>query len=338
MTTSQTAPADVSGCENTLCWGTSSDLQADVRYEPNACRGYVMDISLGCPHKCTYCLFSQLELRVHKLQNPSYRGDVRLLKLDRFLERDDFPPAVYMCYSSDPLGNEEMKASTVTVLRKLFDHDVSVLFISKGIFDGEILDTISMRPDLMNIQVGLTNADDARNRYFEPGAPSYADRLENVRRLSAIPGLATLLVRMDPLIPNIDDTPENIRRVFTDVHAAGVDEVSTGYIVLNPRLMKAWAKNPLASKAVSALTEQTPTISGQVLYSIPFDDKLARLKRIEAIGAEVGVRMSVCGCKEERLKTTDIEWICHPFNRSRRQELQKCGAGDLFHVEIDHLK
>lgn len=112
-------------------WGISKDLQADIRYEPNACKGYVMDLSLGCPHHCIYCLFSPLELRVYKLQNPNYKGDVLPLKLDKFLKRTKFPPSVYLCYSSDPLGNDEIKNSTKIVLKKLFEHNVNVLFISK---------------------------------------------------------------------------------------------------------------------------------------------------------------------------------------------------------------
>lgn len=38
---------------------------------------------------------------------------------------------------------------------------------------------------------------------------------------------------------------------------------------------------------------------------------------------EMGIKLAVCGCKDERLKETDIEWICHPFNRKRREELNE---------------
>lgn len=34
--------------DNKINWGISKDLQADIRYEPNACKGFVMDLSLGC--------------------------------------------------------------------------------------------------------------------------------------------------------------------------------------------------------------------------------------------------------------------------------------------------
>lgn len=114
--------------EKKITWGITKDLQTDIRYEPNACRGFVMDLSLGCPHRCSYCLFSPLELRVYKLQNPDYKGGTLTLKLDKFLKRQEFPPSVYLCYSSDPLGNEEIKESAKIVLKKLFKHEYSGRF------------------------------------------------------------------------------------------------------------------------------------------------------------------------------------------------------------------
>ena len=32
-------------------FGIRYDLQAAIRHEPNACNGFVMDPSLGCPHQ-----------------------------------------------------------------------------------------------------------------------------------------------------------------------------------------------------------------------------------------------------------------------------------------------
>lgn len=325
------------GDDKKINWGISKDLQADIRYEPNACRGYVMDISLGCPHQCIYCLFSQLEIRVYKLQNPDYKGNVLPLKLDKFLERTEFPPAVYMCYSSDPLGDDELKKSTITVLKKLFEHNVNVLFITKGIFDDSILDVIKMRPELMNVQVDVSNCSDKRNEFFEPGAPSYKERLKNIEKLSEIKGLASLLVRMDPLLPDIDDTEENIRQVLSDIKKFGVKEIVAGYIVLTPNMKNAWEKNEFTKIVTTALTEKTPTISNQELYSIPFEEKMRRLNAIREICTSMHMNLSVCGCKDERFKKTNLEWVCHPFNRKFREELQKTAAPGI-HLETDHLK
>lgn len=322
--------------ESKVNWGISKDLQADIRYEPNACKGYVMDLSLGCPHRCSYCLFSPLELKVYKLQNPDYQGNVVTLKLDNFLARTIFPPSLYLCYSSDPLGNSEIKTSAKIVLKKLFEHNVNVLFITKGIFDNEIIELVKTRPDLMNIQVDVSSCNKQRNQIIEPGAPTYEERLENIKKLVQIKDLASLVVRMDPLLPDIDDTEENIRHILRDISKLGVKEVVVGYIILTNRFKKSWENNDLTKIATKLLTEVTPTISQQELYSIPFDTKVERLGHIQKICAEYGVKMSVCGCKDERFKKTDMEWICHPFNRNRREELNQSSNYEM-KMETDHL-
>ncbi len=317
-------------------WGISNSLQADIRYEPNACRGYVMDLSLGCPHRCSYCLFSPLELKVYKLQNPEYTGNVIPLKLDDFLARETFPPSVYLCYSSDPLGNDDIKNSAKVVLKKLFEHNVNVLFITKGTFDDSLVDIIRIRPDLMNIQIDVSSCDEKRNKIIEPGAPSYQERIGNIVKLSEIKNLGSLIVRMDPLLPDIDDKDENIRHILTDISKLGVKEVVAGYIILTNQFKKAWENNELTKVAAKFLTEVTPTISQQELFSLPFENKLERLNHIQQICAEFNIKLSVCGCKDERFKSTDIEWICHPFNRKRREELNEMAPNDM-KMETDHL-
>ena len=321
-----------------IYWGISQDLQADIRYEPNACKGYVMDISLGCPHRCIYCIFSPLELRIYKLKNPSYKGDVLPLKLDKILERKDFPPAVYLCYSSDPLGNEELRESTKKILRKLISENVTVFFISKGIFTQDIINIISSKPDLFSVQVGITSADAKRNKAIEPGAPSYEERLENFKMLRKIPGLASLTARMDPLLPGIDDSHENIQRVIGDLKGLGVSEVVFGYMILTENMRRAWKKREGLSECANLLTEKTPTISEQELYSVSLEYKLKKFTEFHEICHNNGVKMACCACKDERLKETDFEWICHPFNRKRREELFCDVKDNSYRLEVDHIK
>lgn len=82
-------------------------------------------------------------------------------------------------------------------------------------------------------------------------------------------------------------------------------------------------------KMIDELTIQT--------YSLPFEIKLQRLNMIRKWCYNYGINLSVCGCKDERFKQTDIEWICHPFNRKRREELNKNVAKEM-QMATDHLK
>jgi DNA repair photolyase len=296
-------------------FGIRKDLQADVRHEPNACDGYVLDLSLGCSHRCIYCIFSPLEKKVFRLFDSSYRGQVVPLKLDRFMAKEQFPPIVYMCYASDPLAGPQMIASSKTVLQKLFEHNVSVFFITKGVFPEELLEIVARRPDLMEIQVGLTNRSAERNRVIEPGVPSYEARLENFSKLARIPGLGSLVARLDPLFPIIDDDPESIDAVLADVSASGVTEAVFGYVILTEALREQLKKKPYLKPAMEALSEKTPTISARPLYSFPFDEKVKKFEIFSDLCRKYGMQMAACGCKDERLKSLPMEWVCHPFRR-----------------------
>ncbi len=319
-------------------FGIRKDLQADFRYEPNACKGFVLDISLGCPHKCIYCLFSPLELLVYKLQNPGYKEDILPLKLDNLLKKEEFPPAVYMCYSSDPLGNDVLIESTLKILEKLFSKNVSVLFITKGVFNDKVIELIKTRPELMEIQIDLASADDERNSLLEPNAPTYLERLKNIEKLSKIDRLGSLTLRIDPMFPGIDDTEENITKIMKDISKYNVKEAVFGYIVLTSGMISTLKHYDFLKKSTDRLIHKTDTISGQELFSISFNEKVERLTLLENICNKYGVNMSVCGCKEHEFKKSKFNWICHPYNRKKRETLFKNTDLNMDIDIISHLK
>jgi DNA repair photolyase len=301
-------------------FGVRKDLQAEVRHEPNACNGYVLDLSLGCAHRCIYCIFSPLEKKVYRLLDPDYKGEIIPLNLDRFMAQKEFPPVVYMCYASDPLAGCVVVESTKAVLKKLFSHNVRILFLTKGVFTDDVIDVISIRPDLMEIQVGMASCNEKRNRLIEPGVPSYEQRLHNFRRLSEIKGLGSLVVRMDPLFPVIDDSLENIEHILDDVAAVGVREAVFGYIILTEILREDLKKIPYLAASMDALSEKTPTISNRPLFSFPFEEKMMKFQIFQELCVRKKINMAVCGCKDERLKGLSIPWVCHPFRRQRDQQ------------------
>lgn len=305
----------------TINFGIRRDLQADVRYEPNACKGHVLDLTLGCPHDCIYCIFSPLEKKIYKLLNPGYNGHVTPLKLDRFLAREEYPPVIYLSYSSDPLA-KQARESTKVVLQRLFAHNVSVFFLTKALFTDDVLEVIRLRPDLMHIQVGMTNPDEKRNAIIEPRVPSYERRLDNFKKLSQIEGLGSLVVRIDPMFPHIDDTQENIRAIIKDVTAMGVTEAVLGYVILTEAMKEDLSRVSYLRDSVSALSEKTPTISNRTLYSFPFEKKAKKLYLFQSLCFLKGVTIATCGCKDQRLKALSIPSVCHPFYR-KQQELRQ---------------
>lgn len=313
-------------------YGVTMDLMADIREEDNACNGFTMDVSLGCPHHCVYCIFSQLEQRVYKLHNPKYDGSTIPMKLDKFMERTEFPPVVYMCYSSDPFGNEEVNHVTSMAIKKLVDNNVHVFISTKGTLTDEAIEVLKYKPELIHFQMGIASHDDERNKIVEPGAPLFKERLECLKKVEAIENIADITVRMDPLLPGIDDNEENIRKVISQI--GSVKNVVIGYVILTSNMRNTWSKVDYLAKSASMLTERADTVSGQELYSLPFEDKVEKLTRFNEICEEYGKIMRTCGCKDERMKQTDFHWVCHPFTEKVRQKLI---ADSTYEVRENHL-
>jgi DNA repair photolyase len=299
-----------------LNWGIKEDLQTDIRYEPNACKSYVLDLSLNCPYNCIYCIFSPLEKKAYKVMNPEYKGEVIPLKLDEFMKREKFPPKVYLSYASEPLANPEITKLTVKALEKLLANDVFVLIISKGIFTSEVVDVIKKSPDLVKVQIGVANTDDRRNEIVEPGAPSYKERLNNFTKLISILDSQNLIARIDPLLPTIDDKVSNIKQIINDISEIGVEEAVISYVNLTKQMIKEWKKKEFVRSAAEMLTEKVPTITSEIgnkeLYSIPAEKKKKKLNKFKQICNERNVNMKVCGCKDLRFKEMEYNHLCLP--------------------------
>jgi hypothetical protein len=158
--------------------------------------------------------------------------------------------------------------------------------------------------------------------------------LENFKRLRDIDKLGFLTVRIDPMLPEIDDTMENVEKILHDASSLGAREAVVGYIILTRHMRDKLGKNSFLKESMQALTEKAKTISRQELFSIPFEEKVKKLSEIEKICHRYEMKMAICGCKDEEMKKTSFEWVCHPFNRIKREELAKQTE---FHLESAHF-
>jgi DNA repair photolyase len=84
--------------------------------------------------------------------------------------------------------------------------------------------------------VSLTSLDEDLRTVMEPGASSFAERLELLRDFKAA-GAATGILAM-PFLPGLSDQEESIRRVYGAARELGVDFVMPGGLTLRPGRQK----------------------------------------------------------------------------------------------------
>lgn len=182
---------------------------------------YTMNIYRGCCHGCIYC-----DSRSDCYHNDSFdqvRAKADALRIIRDdLERKVKTGVVCTGSMSDPYNPfEKDLLLTRHALTLLEAYGFGTAIATKSdliVRDIDVLVSINRTMPAI-CKVTLTTCDDALAAKVEPRAPSPSRRLAAVERLSAA-GLFTGILMM-PVLPFLEDRPENIRAIVNRAADAG---------------------------------------------------------------------------------------------------------------------
>lgn len=262
-----------------------------------------INVTRGCAHRCLYCYAQGYS---------NYPGDGRVFlyrDLPQKLEAElagkrKKPVRVYFSPSCDtfqPL--DAVQDVTYEVMRILLARKISVAFLTKGAVRERFLDLFAEHPGLVHAQIGMTTFGADISRSLELGAASPEDRLSNVRSLLGIG--VPVMVRLDPLIPYLTDTSENLIPLFENVAKAGAKSVAVNYLFLRRSLMKKIFSG-IESLGVSAATlmrlyQQGPNMpmyrDRSLIRVLPAEFRKTSYARITALAEQAGLAVHLCSCK-----------------------------------------
>ncbi len=187
---------------------------------------YTLHPYTRCSHFCLYCYATSYLGR-----GPSTPKRDFMKRLARDLRRADRRLVVEMSTSSDPYPPEEAGLGlTRRALAALLEAGFRVLILTKSDLVLRDLDLISRGP--VAVSITITTLDDGLAKLLEPGAPPPSRRLECVRRLAeaGVP----VSVRVDPVIPGLNDEPSELRELVAAVVEAGARHVVTSAYKARP--------------------------------------------------------------------------------------------------------
>jgi DNA repair photolyase len=170
----------------------------------------------GCDHNCAYCYASSY---IPNFSNCRPKKDLlsRLENEARKLKGQ----TVSIANSSDPYPNLEAKAGlTRKCLEILSKQDCKVQIITKSDLVLRDADLLEKMRSMISITITTDNDDVARR--IEPNASPPSNRLKAVETL--IKKDIPLSVRVDPIIPFLNDKPESLIRTIA---ALGVKHVTS---------------------------------------------------------------------------------------------------------------
>lgn len=201
---------------------------------------------------------------------------------------------VELSASSDPFQHLELKHKlTYELTRMLLESDFKVLFTTKA---PHVLlgyrDLLERYRDSIAVAVTITTIDERLAARLEPGAPPPRVRLRAIEELSKLGVKVTL--RLDPVIPMLNDSYEAIRSLVWEARRRGVIQVTTSTYKAKP---DNFARMTRAFPEIAGELRRLYYEEGERVGSYRYLDRKMRLellKRVKEAASEAGLIFATC--------------------------------------------
>lgn len=256
---------------------------------------YSLDPYTGCGHGCLYCYITSYIPRAFE---PRPKRDF-LRRLARDLSRAEVRP-VSLSNSSDPYQPlERDHLLTRGTLRLLRQRGFPAVILTKSDMFVRDLDILSGMNAV--ISVTITSMDRDLASRLEPHAPTPRSRIEALGRVEDIPKM----LRLDPVIPGLNDDPSSLREVVEAAVDAGVRSITASTYKARPDSLRRLADAfPDLDLSIYSLGRRV----GNARY-LPDDMRREILMRIRQVCMEVGVAFSTCREAIPGINTTGCDGI-----------------------------
>ncbi len=199
---------------------------------------FTINVTQGCGLSCTYCY-----ARGYATAPP--RGDVylfinlpELLRKELDSNRRRWLPGMVIfntatdCFQPHP----DILEVTYQSMTILLERGIGISFLTKGFIPQRFIELFKGYRESVHAQIGLVSLSEGYWRTYEPGVASPREKLENIERLLA--GGIDTQVRIDPIIPFVSDTREEVEVLFKALGQRGIRNASVSYLHLRPAIQR----------------------------------------------------------------------------------------------------
>lgn len=256
-----------------------------------------VNIQIGCENACLYCYAAERITNTKRIRtraewtNPTINPD-KVNKRYALRKKQDGSPKRAMFPTSHDI-TEANQAECIVVAKKLLESGNRLLLVSKprlGVVK-TLCEVLDMYKANIVFRFSIGSSDDRILKFWEPGAPSYAERVEALQWAHGH-GFQTS-VSCEPMLDN------NVEKVVNDVRVFTTDSIWIGKpnrlkICLRRNCTK--AEYPEAIRKADELTIMHSEERIRSLYEVYRDDQLIRWK--DSLKAVLGI---------ERPETTGMD-------------------------------
>ncbi len=248
---------------------------------------YSLSPYVGCSHSCAYCYITSYIPDGFRCRE---KADF-LARLGRDLARLRPGSLISMANSSDPYQPiEAERGLTRSALGRLLPLGHRVLLITKS--DLVVRDSDLLAKGNCSVSISISTIDDRLARRLEPLAPSPSRRLRAMGLLSSrgIP----CSVRVDPIIPGINDDPGGLKRLIAAAEGAGCRHViASTYKARWDDLRRVLRAFPEVAKGLRGLYAEGGMAVGGKRY-LPEVLRRDLLLMVKEFSEDLGLSFSTC--------------------------------------------
>ncbi len=224
---------------------------------------------LICPFKCQYCFANAFRASLYtaffdnsktmgfRHCDPAvYKRELEVLMKGRGKDPHSFAPGADVAKAigmeipmrfgirfEDFLADEKQGGISLELLEYLADIEYPLMINTKSSLVGQekYLNALSRNKARTAVHMTLISADDRLLQVLEPGAPSYAKRLEAMKRL--VEAGVRVVPRIEPFLVFVNDDPEFVQKYMEDMKAIGCRNITFdtySYTAKNPGIRQAF--------------------------------------------------------------------------------------------------
>jgi DNA repair photolyase len=192
-----------------------------------------LDYIDGCGHGCPFCPV-RLGHDGDALGQIRLAADASARLQDELLDLPSQPKAVFLSPNSDPFPPlNEIQHETGRIVEVLARQGIDVWLMTRGFIRPDLLKVLGRHASKVKVTMAMTTLDRPLQRLLEPLTAPPRLRLKTIQSLREL-GI-TCNAALEPLIPSVTDTRENLLPVLEALAQAGVRSVTVGYLVLHHR-------------------------------------------------------------------------------------------------------
>jgi DNA repair photolyase len=267
---------------------------------------YTINVTQGCGFSCAYCY-----ARGYVTAPP--KGEVRLfINLPESLRREldsnrrRWLPGMVIfntatdCFQPHP----DILEVTYQTMVILLERGIGISFLTKGFIPPRFFELFKGYRENVQAQIGLVSLSESYWRTYEYGVASPREKMENIERLLGT-GIETQ-VRVDPIIPFVTDTREELETLFTALGQRGIRRASLSYLHLRPAIQRQLSSElpPLHRKLLESCFQNQDWVEVGLSTKTKLLPKNLREKgygRMKRIAQAHGISAVICRCKNPDL-------------------------------------